>query len=243
MAIDPVQQTLTVSHRPIPKYMPAMVMPFAVQKADDLAGLAPGVRVRFELEVERGRSVIRHIVKVGAETPPLPGTVNAIAVGARIPDFALTNQDNLGVKLSNLRGKVVAVNFIYTRCPLPDVCPRLAAGFAALQRRFRASLDRDLILLSITIDPQNDTPEVLKEYAKRWQADKGWHFLTGPMETVRQVAGSFGIVYWPEEDALSHTSVTGVIGRDGSLAAAVEGSSFRIDQLGDIVARQLEATK
>ena len=70
------------------------------------------------------------------------------------------------MRLADFRGKVVAVDFIYTRCPLPDVCPRLAANFAALQRRFRDRLGSELMLLSVTVDPEYDTPAVLADYAK-----------------------------------------------------------------------------
>jgi protein SCO1/2 len=243
VAIDRDQKTITVSHRPIPKYMPGMVMPFHVENPAELAGLAPGARVRFELDVGGEQSVVRRIQKVGEADPGIPRPSNAVAVGEAVPEFELTDQQGLAVRLASLRGKIVAVNFIYTRCPLPDVCPRLSAGFATLQRKFRKQMGNDLVLLSITIDPQHDTPEALREYAKTWQSESGWHFLTGPMDTIRRVAGSFGIVYWPDEDALSHTSITGVIGRDGRLVAAVEGSSFRIDQLADIISRQLEGGK
>ena len=243
VAIDADQRTLTVSHRPIPKYMPGMVMPFHVENAAELSGLAPGARVRFELEVGHERSVIRHIQRAGEADPDSPKPANAVPIGEAVPDFELTGQHGQSIRLSSLRGKVVAVNFIYTRCPLPDVCPRLSAGFATLQRKFRKQIGNELILLSVTIDPQHDSPEVLREYAKTWQSVDGWYFLTGSMDTVRRVAGNFGIVYWPDEDALSHTSVTGIIGRDGRLAAAVEGSSFRIDQLADVISRQLEVGK
>jgi protein SCO1/2 len=130
------------------------------------------------------------------------------------------------------------VDFIYTRCPLPDVCPRLSANFARLQKRF-ASL---LALLSITLDPEYDTPIVLTEYAQRWRADPStWLFLTGSAEEIRQTAGRFGVVYWPEEGTLTHTSSTAIIDRAGRLAALVEGSSFTSQQLIDLVQAQLGA--
>jgi len=97
-----------------------------------------------------------------------------------MPDFTLTDQLNRPVRLSDFQGKVVAVDFIYTRCPLPDVCPRLSANFARLQTRFRERIGRELVLLSITIDPQYDTPGELLKYAKIWNAEEqGWRFLTG----------------------------------------------------------------
>jgi protein SCO1/2 len=143
--------------------------------------------------------------------------------------------------LSDFRGRIVAVNFIYTRCPLPDVCPRLSANFAVLQRRFSRQAGKELVLLSITIDPQFDTPAILREYAVRWGArSEVWRFLSGSAPEIQRVAGNFGLVYWPDEGSIGHNSTTSIVGRDGHLAAIVEGSSFRVDQLGDLISRQLE---
>jgi len=144
--------------------------------------------------------------------------------------------------LADLRGKIVALNFLYTRCPMPEVCPRLAASFATLQRSFA---DRnDLTLISITIDPQWDTPEVLASYAKLWRArEENWRFLTGSPDAVKGVATSWGLLYWPEEGAIVHTSRTAIIGRDGKLVAMVEGSSYRTDQLVNLVRHYLQDSK
>jgi protein SCO1/2 len=149
-----------------------------------------------------------------------------------MPDFTLTGQDGRAVSLSSLRGQLVAVDFIYTRCPLPDVCPRLSANFARLQKRFAS----EIALLSITLDPDYDTPAVLTDYARRWGADAHvWRFLTGSPEQIQKIAGQFGVVYWPEENAITHTSSTAIIDRSGKLAALVEGSSFTSQQLIDLV--------
>jgi protein SCO1/2 len=134
----------------------------------------------------------------------------------------------------------VAVDFIYTRCPLPDVCPLLSAHFKRLQTRFRGQLGSDLELLSITIDPQYDTPEVLRVYARIWAAPgDSWRFLTGPDKEIEHVARRFAMNYWPEEGLIAHTSETGVIARDGTLAARINGSGFAASQLGDLIANEL----
>ncbi|MEO8131978.1 MAG: SCO family protein, partial [Bryobacteraceae bacterium] len=222
-----------------------MTMPFRVQNAAETRSLHVGSRVRFELAIENGVSFARHLEVVGESDLDIPEPVNRKRIGQLIPDFTLIDQAAKTFHLSDLRGKTIAVNFIYTRCPLPDVCPRLAANFAALQRRFRSQIGKELVLVSITIDPQFDTPEVLQDYAKRWgaQAD-AWRFLTGPAAEIQRVAGNFGLVYWPDEGSLGHNSTTSIINPSGRLAAIVEGSSFRVDQLGDLIARQLlEAAK
>jgi protein SCO1/2 len=164
-----------------------------------------------------------------------------VGIGDLVPDFELTDQSGHPVRLSGFHGRVVVVNFIYTRCPLPEVCPRLASNFALVQRRFREQLGSKLILLSVTMDPKYDTPEMLEEYSKAWGRDpKGWYFLTGSDRAIRTVADRLGLVYWPEEGSLTHTSLTCLIGRDGRLEARVNGSAYEVRQLGDLIARQLE---
>ena len=97
-----------------------------------------------------------------------------VAIGAAVPDFALIDQQRQRVTLAALSGKVVAVNFVYTRCALPQFCLRMSNNFAALQKRFARELGRELVLLTITFDPERDTPEALASYASRWQANPCW---------------------------------------------------------------------
>ncbi len=229
---DPAKHTVYLSHRDIPGYMPAMAMEFP---AKSVPTLAPGTRIAFDLSVRHARPLVTRIVPRGGVSefaaPP------SIAIGVPVPDFSLTDQFGQPLTLSSLRGNVIALDFIYTRCPQPDVCPRLSANFARLQRRFGASLK----LLSITIDPKFDQPPVLLDYAKRWNADgSNWRFLTGPESDIRSVANSFGLIYFADDGAMTHSSRTAVIGRDGRLAGIVEGSAFAVSQLGDLIALTLE---
>jgi protein SCO1/2 len=239
LAIDQPNQILTISHRAIPGYMEAMTMPFHVEAARDLEQVTPGSHVDFQLKVTRGAVIAQHIHLQQAALPgvALPKAENKIAIGERMPDFTLTDQTGRAVRLSSFQGQFLAVDFIYTRCPLPDVCPRLSANFARLQKRFVGKI----VLLSITLDSRHDTPEVLAEYAERWRADsRTWLFLTGSEEDVKKVAGHFGVVYWPEEGAITHTSSTAIIDRAGKLAALVEGSSFTSQQLIDLVRAEMD---
>jgi protein SCO1/2 len=237
VAVDANARTMLVSHRAIGHYMPAMLMPFRAENASELAGLHPGLRIAFELTVAKDRSVARNIRPTGGADVELPASSAKLAVGSPLPDFELTDQQGRIVLAADIRGKVVAVDFIYTRCPLPDVCPRLSANFAMLQRQFRDRIGDSLLLLSVTVDPEFDTPAVLAEYARRWSAGSGWLFLTGD---VAKFAASLGEIYWTEEGSIGHNSTTTVIGRDGRLAAQVEGSNYRPDQLAHLIARQLE---
>jgi protein SCO1/2 len=246
--VNQQQRTMIVSHRAISGYMDAMAMPFRVPQAGELRGLNPGDLVEFQLIV-KGHSSHAEKVRLGKggdvgtseSLLVLPEPKEQLKRGETVPDFELTDQSHQHVRLSDFRGKVVVMNFIYTRCPLPEVCPRLSASFAELQRRFRKQVGRELILLSVTLDSQHDTSEVLAEYGARWGADaKGWHFLTGESSEIERIAGRFGLIYWPEEGLLTHTSQTAIVGRNGRLAALIEGFSYEHQQLGDLVAQQME---
>jgi protein SCO1 len=233
VAVNP--PAFTVAHRPIPGHMQAMTMEFRAASPSELDTVRPGARVRFVLQDK----VARGIRVVPADESDMPERPVQPRIGEPAPDFKLIDQQGRLVSLSSFRGKVVALNFLYTRCPMPEVCPRLAASFASLHRQFP-----DLTLLSITIDPLWDTPEVLAGYAKLWRArDDGWRFLTGPTDAVKQAATAWGLIYWPEEGAIVHTSRTAIVGRDGKLLAMVEGSSYRTDQLVNLVRHYLQASQ
>ena len=237
VAVDPAARTLLVSHRAIAHYMPAMLMPFRLESGAELAALHPGARIQFDLAVTKGQAVARRIRPTGEPDAALPAPKEKIEIGAALPDFRLTDQDGRTVRAADLRGKVVAIDFIYTRCPLPDVCPRLSANFAMLQRRFGDPAGGGLVLLSVTVDPDFDTAPVLAVYARRWAAKPAWRFLTGD---VAPLAAALGEIYWADEGSIGHNSTTSIIGRDGRLAAQVEGSNYRPDQLIHLIEHQLE---
>jgi protein SCO1/2 len=236
----PGERQIVVAHRPIDNYMPAMTMAFEVGREVRLEDLAPGVRIGFELEVGKHASIARKVRVIASlidvklpKTPP-----NKVLIDHKMPSFSLVDQTGKTVSLSDFSGKVVVVDFIYTRCPLPDVCPRLSANFASVSKKMRG---REVEFLSITIDPQYDTPQVLAEYARRWQAGESWRFLTGTAEQIQQVAGLFGLIYWPEEGSITHTVATAVIGRDGTLVAKLDGP-YRPDELRALVERYVGRT-
>jgi protein SCO1 len=237
VAVDSPAHTMLVAHRPINGYMPAMMMPFRVADAGELRDLYPGARVEFQLEVARDRSIARNVRRSGGPDAAIPAPKETLRIGEPLPGFHLTDQHGRTTDLADLRGKVVAIDFIYTRCPLPDVCPRLAASFAAVERRF--DHEADLVLLSVTVDPDYDTPAVLADYARRWAAGPNWRFLTGD---VASLAASLGEVYWSDEGSIGHNSVTTIVSRGGRIAARVDGSQWRVDQLENLIARELKET-
>jgi protein SCO1/2 len=235
VALDPAARTVLVSHRPIAGYMPAMTMPFRVANPSDLQGLYPGARVEFQLEIAHDHSVVHNLHKSGAPDAAIPAPKEILAIGEPVGSFHLLDQDGRPLDETTLKDKVVAINFIYTRCPLPDVCPRLSASFAALQHHF--AQQSDVLLLSVTVDPDFDTPAVLAAYARRWSAGPHWRFLTGDVDSL---ASRLGEVYWSDEGSIGHNSITTLIGRSGRIAARIDGSSWRIDQIEDLISRELE---
>jgi len=246
LKVDRPAATVTISHDAFPGFMDAMVMPFDVKGDARTATLAAGDRVRFRLAVKGDRSWVDRVEVISGapidaglqQTPAVPVLV---PVGSPLPDFELIDQANEQVALSALKGKVVAVNFIYTRCPLPDYCPRMVYNFRTIRDRFAARMDRDLVLLTISFDPKYDTPDMLARYAAAERAGgRGWHFLTGDPANIERVCNAFGIEYWAEEGLITHSLQTAVIDRDGRLAATVEGKEFSPKQLGDLVAAVLD---
>jgi protein SCO1/2 len=236
---------LTISHDAIPRVMDAMVMPFEAR--DDVPdGIAPGDRIRFRLNVRRDRSWIDRIAILSAPRTDVgllssPARPVLTPIGGSPPDFSLVDHRGRSVTPASLRGQTVAVTFIYTRCPLPDYCPRMLANFKAVAERFRDRIGRDLTLLVITFDPAFDTVAVLSSYARAHGADRpGWLFLTGEPVEVSKVCEAFGIERWPDAGLLTHTLQTAVLDRTGRLAGTIEGRDYHSRQLIDLIASVIE---
>jgi protein SCO1 len=254
LAVDAATKTIIVSHDEVPGVMPAMTMPFEARDRRELNRLAPGAIVSFTLVLAKPAAYIEGVRVVryeSVEQDPLTarrlrllrdltGTTPALAIGDSVPDFTLTDQTRQRVSLSQFRGKLVAVNFVYTSCVLPQFCYRLANHFSVIERRFKERLGRDLVLFTITFDPARDTPERLAEYARQWNADPAaWHFLTGSTDEIGRVCRWLGVDFFPDEGLFSHSSRTVVIDRRGMLAASIEGNQYTAAQLGDLVATLL----
>jgi protein SCO1/2 len=245
LKVDAAAASVTVSHEPVPGFMDAMVMQFTATQAHALNGIRPGDRIRFRLIVDRERSEIDQVTILSA-APAAPGigttaAAALVSVGQVVPDFTLVDQHGAEVSLASLRGTVVVVSFIYTRCPLPDYCPRVMTGMSALRDRFGRQLGPALTLLTVTFDPTHDTPEQLKAYADRYGANvEGWHLLTGGTDAIGRVCALFGVEFWPDAGMITHSLQTAVIDREGRLAAVAEGREFSARQLGDLVGETLK---
>jgi len=258
LQVDSFHHTIRVSCQPIPGYMGAGRLRASVRDAKELVGLnagaiaeftlvvdkkslyAEGIRIREFEDAGQQASAARRLRIVDDLDTNQRSAPRMLRIGESVPHIVLTDQSRNSIDVGGFAGQVVVMNFMYTRCPLPDYCFRLSNNLGNVQARFKKQMGTKLILLSITFDPIHDGPEVLADYARTWKAEDSWHFLTGPVSTDRRLCDLFGVSAWPEEAGMVHSLHTVVIDREGKLAANVEGNWFTGQQLGDLVQTILE---
>jgi len=147
------------------------------------------------------------------------------------PEFTLTKQDGKRLALKELRGKVLAITFIFASCA--DTCPLLTAKMAGIQNRLGSDFGSKVYFVSITVDPERDTPEVLRRSAEAYKANPaGWAFLTGTPAEIRDVAKRYGIFYKknPRGD-VDHTFLTSLVDQNGTLRVQYMGVKFNADEM------------
>ena len=177
-------------------------------------------------------ALARAVVTLSLLTAALPTLAQDISIDqplpqiAPAPDFALTSQDGVPVKLTDFRGKVIAVAFIFTMCT--ETCPVLTPMMSFVQDRLGADFGKKIVFLSITVDPERDTPEVLKEYAQAFGANSaGWSFLTGEPAAVREVARRYGVFAAKAPNGnVEHTFLTSIVDQRGVLRVQYLGVRF-----------------
>ena len=216
--------------------MPAMVMPYKVQDPALLEGKKPGDMVTATLVVEEVQAYLTTLTTTGHQpikTPaagPLITDADILKDGDLVPDHALVDQTGTPLPMQSLRGHRMALTFTYSRCPLPDFCPLMDKHFASVQEQIKTSPDlADVRLVSVTIDPEFDTPAVLSRHAKALGADPArWHFATGQADDVLAFAKRFGVIAEPGETAVAlvHNLRTAVIDSQGRLVKAYSGNMW-----------------
>lgn len=235
LAVDRERQEITISHGDIRGFMPAMTMPFKVKDARLLEGRQPGDLVTATLVVEDANGYLSSVERTGhaaLTSPPPAPRVEMLAPGQPVPDVRLTDQKGTTHPLSAWRGRILAVTFIYTRCPLPDFCPLMDRHFKAVQDQVLADpqMRERVALLSISVDPGFDTPPVLAAHAAHAGADaRVWQFLTGEREAIAAFASRFGtsIIREGSDSAdITHNLRTAVIASDGTLVAVLKGADW-----------------
>ena len=244
IAVNGDRKTLTISHETIPGLMPAMTMEFQVSEGD-LAIAKPDERIRGEL-VRNGDDF--HLERLWPDDRVSVASVEAATnalrkdtavrgkaayreVGETMPVFALYDQDAHLVEANRFRGRQIMLNFIYTRCPVPTMCPAATLRMMEVQKAARVAGVDNLQLISITLDPVYDTPGILKEYAVGRGIDtSSFSFLTGPESAIRDLLTQFGVIAQFQDGLLRHTLATLLIDEQGRIIHRTDGGNWSVDE-------------
>jgi protein SCO1/2 len=244
LAIEPDHLQASIKHEEIKGFMGAMTMAYKVKDPKLFADVMPGDLINATLVVDStGGAVadayLSEVKKVGAaplEKPAASSGFELIKPGDAVPDATFIDQDGQKRPFSAFKGAPVALTFIYTKCPIPDFCPLMDRNFAAVQASLKA--DPALAkahLVSVSFDPLNDTPPVLKQHAAELKADPSrWTFLTGDRDVIDQFAARFGVgVERAVDDPanITHRLRTAIIDAEGKLVKVYTGNEWKPSQV------------
>jgi protein SCO1/2 len=237
---SPDRSAIQVQHEAIPGLMPSMTMPFAVRDRKEISDLKTGDAISFRLAftkkdfwIENVRKIRREEVRV-AEPKQTFSSASAepdmrLKEGDEMPAFSLTNQNDERISLDTFRGKPFVLTFVFTRCSVPNFCPRMSNNFEELQTAIQAG-DATIAstrLLSVTLDPGYDTPKVLGEYAAFHHADsKIWTFATGDKKEIDALTGAFSVYRQTEGGTISHGLATALIDKNGKVEKIWRGNAW-----------------
>jgi protein SCO1/2 len=224
---------ITIEHDEIPGFMPAMTMPFYADAAD-VAGLVPGDRVEFEFHVGRESRATRFKklpsapIQQRADTPAPPAApARRLRAGDTVPPFVLQNQNGERFTESVFKGRYSILTFVFTRCPVPEFCPLISRKFQELQQAL-ADRPAEYQLISITLDPEYDRPEILQAYSKYLDASHArWQFATGGQAEVAKLTRAFAVRTEFNNGRLDHTLATALIGPDGRVIEIWRGNAWK----------------
>jgi len=239
LSVDTKQNVLIVQHEEIPDYMPAMVMEFSVS-AGDAANAQEGQRIKAEvIPSDTGHFRLENIWPDDAvATATLKASEDALRqdtlirgnsayreVGENLPDFALYDQTGKVVQSARFRGKLIMLNFIYTRCPVATMCPASTMKMMEAQKLANEAGVPNLELVSITLDPEHDSPGVLRDYANARSIDtSNFSFLTGPERSIKDLLAQFGVIAQFEGNIIKHTLTTLLINENGRIIHRADGT-------------------
>jgi protein SCO1/2 len=252
--ILPDGKSAIIKHDEIPNYMAAMTMEFETKNTNELQGLQPGDAISFRMIVTDDDGWIDQVKKL--DTPPteLPSRatfrrvrdVDPLNVGDELPEYHFTNELGRAVSLGDFKGKVIALNFLFTTCPFPTMCPRLAQNFSEAQKKLKEMPDApaNWQLLTISFDPEKDTPAVLKGYAERYKYDpQRWSFLTGDLMEITAITEQFGQSFWREGGSLSHNVRTVVVDAEGKIQKIIPENKWTSDELVEEILKAAAVSK
>ncbi len=238
-------RSVVIRHEEIPGYMPRMTMSLLVRDTNELRGLREGDEVTFRLHVTADDHFIDRLVKVGSTnigpSPAVPvATGRDLKNGDELPDFGFLAEDGRTARLSEFRGRAVAFTFIFTTCPLPDFCPRMSRNFARARAILlaRTNAPAGWNLLSLSFDPEHDSPAVLERYARGHRGENPDRWLFGVLDTntLETLAPRVNFLFGREKGGgLAHNLRTVVLGPDGRIRRQFDGNHWTPEELADAV--------
>jgi protein SCO1/2 len=241
--VTPAEKQVRIKHDAIPGYMQAMTMSFDVKDTNELADIGPGDPVSFRIVVEGNNGWIDQIKKIGPKTntPPTTGPfrsvrdVEPLNEGDLLPEYHFTNQLGQAVSTTQFKSQALAITFLFTRCPFPNFCPLMANNFADVQKKLLATphTPTNWHLLTISFDPEYDTPAVLRRYAEAHGAEPAHStFATGSLVEITAIGEQFGLAFWREQAGIiNHNLRTVVIDASGRVQKIFTGNEWQPEDL------------
>jgi protein SCO1/2 len=231
ISIDKQNQEIEVDHKEIPGFMGAMSMPYPVKTPFVLNQVSPGDQITADVVLSGGKYWLENVVvvkKADPNAPPPPGSppqVHEPQPGDVVPNFMLLNQDGKQIHLADFRGESVLLTFIYTRCPLADYCPAMSTRFSVIEEALQKNKQAlgKTHLLSISFDPEHDSPKALHDYGSGFLQGAGdkdfrhWEFAVAPESNLKDVAAFFGLAYMPDQGQFTHSMSTAIISPNGKI--------------------------
>lgn len=247
-------RTAVIRHEPIPNYMPAMTMELTVRNPRELEGLKEGDVITFRLlatDDTHWIDTLKKLAVTNAPPTPLPAgkrerKPQELSVGDPLPDFELRTETGEILRLSKLRGKAVALTFIFTRCPLPDFCPLMSRNFSRARAILKADppASTNWHLLSISFDPEFDTPEVLSRYAGGYRGDdpSHWTFASASPPVLETLAPKVDLMYYPEGGSILHNLRTVVLDTQGRIHRQFDSNQWKARELAEALREASQVT-
>jgi protein SCO1/2 len=241
VTIEADKHLVTIAHEEIKDYMPGMTMPFMVPDESAYSILRPGDEVSGFLVVDGTQTWLEDLVirQESVEVGKDKASVKIEAQpGDEVPNYGLVNQNGQAIKLHDYRGNALFLTFIYTRCPMPDQCNLMSENFAQINQEIkkRPELYSKLHLLSISFDPEYDTPAVLRSYGSAHSGlfsdedFKHWEFATGTKDQVKGIAQYFGLRYFEGNDQIIHGLRTVLISPEGKVYKVYRGNEWKPEE-------------
>src|SRR3954452_1156570 len=246
LSIAADRKEANIKHEDIKGLMPAMTMPYKVRDAQQFEAVVPGDLIDATLVIVSNEAYLKDVKKVGsapleqqpgqAAAPSASSGFELLKEGQPVPNVQFVNQDGKQVDFESFKGDAVVVTFIYTKCPMPTFCPLMDRQFTTIQQKLKQqNNDLKVHLLSVSFDPLEDTPPVLKKHAQQLGADpRVWTFVTGDRDEIDRWASRFGVSVsraLNDPTNITHNLRTAIVDRQGNLVQTYTGNEWTPEQV------------